>query len=58
MTDGTVYAQHFLKSGAMARQPGAKPGKTDYTFDGWLKADGTAYDFKQPVTENITLTAK
>lgn len=58
MTDGTVYAQHFLKSGAMARQPGAKPGKTDYAFDGWLKADGTAYDFKQPVTENITLTAK
>ena len=58
MTDGTVYAQHFLKSGATARQPGAKPDKTDYTFDGWLKADGTAYDFKQPVTENITLTAK
>ena len=58
MTDGAVYAQHFPKHGTTARQPGAKPGKTDYTFDGWLKADGTAYDFKQPVTENITLTAK
>ena len=57
MADGAVYAQHFLKHGATARQP-AGPNKTDYTFDGWLKADGTAYDFKQPVTENITLTAK
>jgi|GEM_PF-2038277 len=35
----------------------AKPTRTGYTFKGWY-LEGTLYDFSNPVTKNITLTAR
>lgn len=57
MADGAMYAQHFLKKGAMTRQPN-DPAKNGYAFDGWCTSDGEAYDFSTEVTDNLTLTAK
>ena len=57
MADGAMYAQHFLKKGAMTRQP-SDPAKNGYAFDGWCTSDGEAYDFSTEVTDNLTLTAK
>ena len=34
------------------------PAQDGYQFDGWYTADGTLYDFKTPVTESFTLTAR
>ena len=34
------------------------PTQAGYTFGGWYDKDNTLYDFNQPVTEPITLTAK
>ena len=42
-----------------ANAPAAKPAdptRPGYTFEGWYNG-GTKYDFTQPVTENLTLTA-
>ena len=57
MADGAMYAQHFLKKGAMTRQPN-DPAKNGYAFDGWCTSDGEAYVFSTEVTDNLTLTAK
>lgn len=35
----------------------ADPTKNGYTFDKWVKADGSAYDFDTPVTGAMTLKA-
>ena len=45
-----------VKSGSVIIEP-MNPVREGYTFEGWLKADGTAFDFSLPVTENLTLTA-
>ena len=34
------------------------PVRDGYQFDGWYTSDGTLYDFKTPVTESFTLTAR
>ena len=55
----TEYAKQALPSAGLATCPDALGDKTGYTFGGWNKADGTAWDFtKDTVTENITLSAK
>lgn len=46
-----------VKSGNTIVQP-MNPVREGYTFECWLKADGTAFDFSLPVNENLTLTAK
>ncbi len=57
MVDGAMYAQHFLKKGAMTRQP-SDPTKNGYTFDGWYTSDGKAFNFSAEVTDDLTLTGQ
>ena len=55
----TEYAKQVLPSAGLATCPDALSDKTGYTFGGWERADGTAWDYaKDTVTENITLYAK
>ena len=46
-----------VPSGGQASRPDKDPSRDGYLFDGWFTGN-TAYDFTQPVTGNITLTAK
>ena len=53
------YAKQVLPSGTLATRPDAPTATPGYTFDGWNKADGTAWDYaSDKVTDNITLYAK
>ena len=53
------YAKQFLPSGTLATRPDAPAATPGYTFGGWNKADGTAWDYaSDKVTDNITLYAK
>ena len=53
------YAKQVLPSGTLATRPDAPAATPDYTFGGWNKADGTAWDYaSDKVTDNITLYAK
>ena len=55
----TEYAKQVLPSAGLATCPDALGDKTGYTFGGWERTDGTAWDYaKDTVTENITLSAK
>ena len=45
-----------VPGGGQASRP-EDPARDGYLFDGWFTGN-TAYDFSQPVTGNITLTAK
>ena len=52
-----------VPSGGQASRPDKDPSRDGYLFDGWFIKDANgdpkvAYDFTQPVTGNITLTAK
>ena len=50
--------RYFFEDGNISSEIKPAP-RTGYTFGGWYKADGTAWDFtKDTVTENITLSAK
>ena len=51
-----VPAAQTILHGKTATQPVA-PVKAHYTFAGWVTEGSASYDFKTPVTENITLTA-
>ena len=53
--NGEDYATQFLRSGSTATQPTAPVVPAGRTFDGWLKANGTRWDFNTAVTENTTL---
>ena len=53
------YAKQVLPSGTLATRPDAPTATPGYTFGGWNKADGTAWDYaSDKVTDNITLYAK
>lgn len=53
------YAKQVLPSGTLATRPDAPAATPGYTFGGWNKADGTAWDYaSDKVTGNITLYAK
>ena len=53
------YAKQVLPSGTLATHPDAPATTPGYTFGGWNKADGTAWDYaSDKVTDNITLYAK
>lgn len=52
--DSGVPAQKLLR-GRTIQQPTVR--RDGYTFGGWYNGD-TLFDFTQPVTENVTLTAK
>ena len=54
---GSIPTQWYVNtSSATALQP-ADPTKDGFVFAGWYNGDAK-YDFTQPVTSNITLTAK
>ena len=46
-----------VEEGTVATEPTTAPEKTGYTFGGWLNGEA-AYDWTQPVTSNLSLTAK
>lgn len=46
-----------VEEGAVATEPTTAPEKTGYKFGGWLNGEA-AYDWTQPVTSNLSLTAK
>ena len=53
------YAKQVLPSGTLAARPDTPAATPGYTFGGWNKADGTAWDYaSDKVTDNITLYAK
>ena len=53
------YAKQVLPSGTLATRPDAPAATPGYTFGGWNKADGTAWDYaSDKVTDNVTLYAK
>ena len=53
------YAKQVLPSGTLATRPDAPAATPGYTFGGWNKVDGTAWDYaSDKVTDNITLYAK
>lgn len=53
---GTAVSPQVRPAGALAVRP-EDPIKADWVFDGWYNG-GTAYDFTQPVTADLTLQAK
>ena len=53
------YAKQVLPSGTLATRPDAPAATPGYTFAGWYKADGTAWNYaSDKVTGDITLYAK
>ena len=53
------YAKQVLPSGTLATRPDAPAATPGYTFGGWNKADGTAWDYaSDKVTDNITVKAQ
>ena len=53
------HAKQVLPSGTLATRPDYPTATPGYTFGGWNKADGTAWDYaSDKVTDNITLYAK
>ena len=53
------YAKQVLPSGTLATRPDTPAATPGYTFGGWNKADGTAWDYaSDKVTDNRTLYAK
>lgn len=52
---GTSVEPQTVREGLTVRQP-ADPEKDSYVFDGWYVGNDL-YDFNQPVTEDLTLTA-
>lgn len=46
-----------VEEGTVATEPTTAPEKTGYTFGGWLNGEA-AYDWTQPVTSDLSLTAK
>ena len=55
---GADYAMQILQSSNAATKPTDPASNSGAAFLGWYKADGAEYDFTQPVTENLILTAR
>jgi uncharacterized repeat protein (TIGR02543 family) len=54
---GSAVSPQTVNHGSTAAKP-ANPTRTGYTFVRWELPVGTEYNFSNPVTGNITLTAK
>ena len=46
-----------VQVGEPVKKPVADPERVGYQFDGWVKEDGTAYDFSSPITGPFTIKA-
>ena len=60
--DGSNIDPQNVDDGAPASRPAKDPTRDGYLFDGWFAKDANgdskvAYDFTQPVTTDLTLTA-
>lgn len=53
-----ISAQVLPKDGVSYAVRPTDPKRLGYAFEGWYTSDGTLYDFSQPVTGNIALSAK
>ena len=53
---GGSVGRQTIPDGSQASRPSPDPVRDGYLFDGWFQGD-VAYDFTQPVTGSITLTA-
>ena len=54
--DGSSIYPQNVDDGALASRPAKDPTRDGYLFDGWFTGN-LAYDFTQPVTADLTLTA-
>ncbi|WP_195760232.1 InlB B-repeat-containing protein [Bifidobacterium asteroides] len=54
--DGSSIDPQNVDDGAQASRPAKDPTRDGYLFDGWFTGN-LAYDFTQPVTADLTLTA-
>ena len=54
--DGSAVAEQTVEHGKTIAEPEA-PTRAGYAFEGWYVGDAK-YDFTQPVTSDLTLTAK
>ncbi|WP_033512138.1 InlB B-repeat-containing protein, partial [Bifidobacterium asteroides] len=54
--DGSSIDPQNVDDGALASRPAKDPTRDGYLFDGWFTGN-LAYDFTQPVTADLTLTA-
>ena len=60
--DGSSVGPQTITAGAQASRPAKDPTRDGYLFDGWFTKETNgdskvAYDFTQPVTKDLTLTA-
>ena len=60
--NGSSVDSQTIAEGTQANRPAQDPTKDGYLFDGWFTKDAkgdskVAYDFTQPVTTDLTLTA-
>ncbi|WP_416517767.1 InlB B-repeat-containing protein [Bifidobacterium asteroides] len=60
--EGSNIDPQNVDDGALASRPAKDPTRDSYLFDGWFTKDAkgdskVAYDFTQPVTTDLTLTA-
>lgn len=53
---GTTYANQVIEEGDVATRPDTYPVKDGFTFIGW-QVDGVDYNFNDPVTSDLTITA-
>ncbi|MGN1007330.1 MAG: S-layer homology domain-containing protein [Butyricicoccus sp.] len=53
---GTAVASQTVKNGEKAVKP-TNPTRSGYTFGGWYTDDNKKWDFNDPITGDITLTA-
>ncbi|MCX8648484.1 InlB B-repeat-containing protein, partial [Bifidobacterium sp. B4107] len=54
---GSSIGGQTIPDGGQASRPSPDPSRDGYLFDGWFQGD-VAYDFSQPVTGDVTLTAR
>ena len=60
--DGSSVGPQTITAGTQASRPAKDPTRDGYLFDGWFTKETNgdskvAYDFTQPVTKDLTLTA-
>lgn len=55
-TGATIPSQTVKKGEKITKPP--NPERADYEFAGWVKEDGSPFNFNAPLTENVNLVAQ